>query len=119
MFDNNITLDTTVFSLVKELPTSSLRRDATQPLDNPVGVTVSHEVSKAGRVSSVIYFDDEKIVDVGGVPVPSLVRVQMKVTYNPLEGRTDIDSVLQKGIDVIESFTGDATNVTKFTNLEH
>jgi hypothetical protein len=119
MYNNDLTLDTTVYSLIQERPTSSVRRDASKPLDNPVGFTISHETSKNGKISSVFYFDDEKIVDVAGVPVSSNARVQFKISYNPTEGRTDLTTALQKGIDVLESFLADPTNVTKFLNLEH
>jgi len=120
MFNNDVTLDTTTYSLVSERPTSSLRRDATQPLDNPVSVTISHETSNNGKVSSVIYFDDDKIATTaeGGV-VSSLARAQFKLTYNPNEGRDDLTAVLQKGIDVIESFLADPNNISKFLNKEH
>lgn len=119
MYNNDLTLDTTIFSLVSEKPTSSIRRVATQPLDNPVGVTISHEVAKNGKVSSVIYIDDEKTITTSDNVVSSMARVQLKITYNPDEGRSDLTTVIEKGVAVMQSFLSGTGNVTKLLNQEH
>jgi hypothetical protein len=120
MYTNDLALDTTTFSLVTERPTSSLRADATAALDNPSLCNISHETAKNGKVSSVIYFDDDKIsTDANGIVTSSLVRTQFKVAYNPNEGRTDIETVIARQIVLLQAFLNGAGNVDKFVNKEH
>lgn len=119
-YNNDLTLGTTTFSLISERPTSSLRADGTATLDNPSFSTISHETAKSGKVSSVIYFDDEKVLTApDGAVESSLVRSQFKISYDPTQGRTDIEAVVAAQIALLVAFLGDAGNVTKFLNKEH
>lgn len=119
MYDNNITLDTSVYALVQETSTKSIRKDASKPLDNPVSLSIAHEKANNGKISSVIIFDDDKVVVGTDNVLSSLARCQFKITYNPNEGRDDLSTAINKGIAVLQAFLTDTGNVTKFLNQEH
>jgi hypothetical protein len=107
------------FSLVSTRATSSLRNDITQPLDEPRVLTVSHDVQKNGRVSSVVYIDDtQNVISSSTLPIASGVRVQLKLQYNPAEGRTDIAVTLAEIYGQLKEIL-DAGNFAKVLNKEH
>lgn len=115
-----MTIDTSDFSLVTQRSQSSVRRDATAPVENPVSLITSHETAKSGRVSSVVYFDDEKlVVTEDGVSVPSNIRTQFKISYDPTSGRNDIETVLARQLVLINTFLAYAPYMDKLLNQEH
>lgn len=120
MYTNDLALDTSTFSLISEKPTSSTRADAAATVDNPSLVFIGHEKAKTGRVNSVVYFDDDKIItQPTGTVVSSSVRTQFKISYNPSEGRTDIETVIARQIVLLQAFLAGAGNVDKLLNQEH
>jgi hypothetical protein len=121
MLTSDLTTTTPVatFSAISTRATSTLRSDAAQPLDEPRIVTVSHETQKNGKVSSVIYIDDTKNVLSGVTVVPSLCRVQLKLQYNPLEGRVDIDATMAELYAQLTEIVSTGTNFDKILNKEH
>lgn len=118
MLDANIVTLTSTYNLTTTRPTSSIRSDSAKPLDNPRVMTVSHDIAKSGRVSSVVYIDDTLTTVVAGVASSSNVRVQLKLSYNPLEGRTDIASDIAVIYAELKEFLTPA-NLTKILNKEH
>lgn len=119
MYASDITLGTTTFSLRTQRVNSSIRSDATQPLNEPNTLTISHDVAGSGRVSSAVMLDDVKVVQVGtSSPVADTVRVMLKVQYNPVSGRVDIDDDVNALIAELVAFLGTPANVVKLLNRE-
>lgn len=123
MFNPDITLGSATFSLVRQRENSSLRRDPAAALETPQSLTISHETAKNGRVSSVIYFDHDEVIDCDstcGIPGASAnIRTQFKISYNPSDGIVDIDTILAKQLAEMELWLVAADNMTKFRNKEH
>lgn len=119
MLDSSLTTPTSTYSTISVRPTSTLRSDAARPLINPRTLTVSHDVAKSGRVSSVIYIDDiATVLSPDAQPKTSSIRGQLKISYNPVEGRTDIASDIAEIIEEIKTILSPA-NLTKILNKEH
>lgn len=117
--DLSTTVPVATFSLVSQRATSSLRADPAMPLEEPRTLTISHETQKNGRVASVIYIDDLQTVTSSSVlPTLSSVRLQLKLQYNPTEGRTDLDTVIPEIYAQLKEILTTA-NLTKFLNKEH
>ena len=119
MLNQDITLGTSVYSLITQRATSSLRSDASRALDLPVSLTVAHETASSGRISSAAYLDSDEVVeDANGVPSTDTVRVMLKLQYNPLSGRTTTETELLRLRDQVIAFISDATNWDKMLNKE-
>lgn len=117
MFTPDLVLGTATYSLTAQRVNSSIRGDASQPLSEPNLLTISHENAKNGRRSSVIILDDTKIVG-GTTIVPSTVRTLLKLQFNPLEGRTDIETALAAQIAEVVEFLSNPALVAKILNQE-
>lgn len=66
-------------------------------LTAPQTIDFKHEANKSGLVNSVVIFkDNAKVTPESKF---SEVKLQVKLTYNPLEGRTDIEAVLLRQLD--------------------
>lgn len=119
----DVTLGLAVYSATVTRPTSTIRNDSSQPIDEPIALTISHETAKNGKVSSVVYIDiSEKVPCTSTCQVtPGLsnVRGQFKLSYNPLDGATDLAAHTALAIEQIKLFLGDAALVAKFMNKEH
>lgn len=121
-FPSEITIDTNVYASTVVKPRSTLRSDATASLDAPATLLISHEISAAGRVSSVGILDS-------GYPVPcdtvcgtsssiEFNRVMLKVVYDPSKGQATQKDELTAMITEMITFFGDLDNITKFLNQE-
>lgn len=77
-------------------------------------LTVSHTTAKSGVVNSVVYIDDKRTTD--PLKNPSNVRMQIKVQYNPLEGRTDTLATLNSLKADLDAFF--AANLGSILNKE-
>lgn len=107
------------YSLVTQRALSSLRTDSSRSLENPATLNVSHEVQKDGKVSSVVYLDDiATLVATDTKPIVDDIRVQFKVQYNPSNGRTDTEAVLNNLLSQLTTFLGVADNWNRFLNKE-
>jgi hypothetical protein len=120
MFTDDITLqDATasdqVYSRVSSTSNSSIRRDATRPLDQPMALTISHETSKdKKRVNSAVMLD-KTVLDSGDSVTLGNARVLFKLSYD-VEQITASD--LSEMIDEVVEFLSSA-NQTKLLNKEH
>jgi hypothetical protein len=120
MFLPDITLDTTkVYSLVTQRALSSVRSNAAQPLTEPNTLSISHENANNGRRSSVVIFDDTKVVVTAGeLPITDVVRVLFKVQFNPFSGRTTTAEDIAQLIVELSDFLSVPANMTKLLNAE-
>lgn len=118
MFNADVTLDTTTYSLVSQYPQSSLRSDASQPVSEPLTMKISHETSKAGRRSSVILLTDTAVVTTGASNVKDDVVAMFKVQYNPFSGRTTNEADILALVDQLKLFLADPANIDKILNQE-
>lgn len=118
MFQSDITIGTNTFSKVVVRPMSSSYADNNQTLTNPRILQISHEVAKSGRVSTAVILDDTANVAVGTSLVASNVRVLTKISYNPLEGRADLDAAIKAAIVELNTFLSAEANVAKLLNKE-
>ena len=120
MYDSDIVLDTTkTYSLTTTRPLSSVRSDAAQPVSEPNLLTISHENANSGRRSSVVIFDDTKVVaSAGEIPVTDNIRLMLKVQYNPFSGRTTSTADINQQIVELVDFLSVPANVTKLLNQE-
>lgn len=117
--DISTTTPIATFSLVSQRATSSLRSDAAQPVDEPRTLTVSHEVQTNGKVSTAVFLDDVGNVSSITNAMSSSVRVLLKFQYNPLEGRTDLDTVVPELITQLVEILESPNFVDKLMNKEH
>lgn len=121
---NDITLNVdTTYSRTRTGASSGTFSDASAPVSSPQSFFVGHETAKNGRVSSVVQFDHAAIVDTSstaccGELESDLVRVQVKLMYNPIKGRTDIDTKIVELRDDAVAFISDAANWAKLLNKE-
>jgi hypothetical protein len=122
MFTPDITIGTNVYSLTSQRTNSSLRSDPSTGLDNPNLMTISHEVAKNGKVSSVVILDSEVVVPCTDTctitPASDTIRLQLKVQYNPLIGRTDTATEIERLRVLLVTFASNATSFAKFLNKE-
>lgn len=97
MLSNDITINTHTYALQTQRVNSSIRGNAAKPLDNPETMSIAHEVLKSGRVNSVLMFDnDRKVAPTSTCSTGSsdTIKVQFKISYNPLGGRDDVEATL-------------------------
>lgn len=118
MYPSDITIGSDTFSRTVTRPTSSAYSDNNQSLSNPRTLTISHETSKSGRVSSAVILDDTATVTVGNTNVADNIRILVKVSYNPLGGRADLTAKVKEAIAQLVAFAGVEGNVTKLLNKE-
>lgn len=119
MYTSDITIGTNTYSLTTQRASSSVRSDASQPLESPVMLNVGHEVGKLGRVSTVVYLDSmETLTGEDGIPKDDTVRAQFKIQYDPTLGRVGLETEIERLRDQLIAFLGDATNWTKLLNKE-
>lgn len=117
MFTPDIVVGTTTYSLRAQRMASSVRGDSTQPVSEPRLLTISHETAKNGKVSSIMMIDDTAVVSSGAVASSDTIRVLLKLQYNPLSGRTDIEATVNSAIDDLKALLIPA-NITKLFNKE-
>lgn len=118
MYTADITLNTKTYTLKAQRATSSVRGVSSRPVAEPLNLTISNETAKNGRVSSVIMIDDVKVVQVGtSIPTADTIRALLKIQYNPMSGRANIDTVVQALCADIVAFATPA-NITKLLNKE-
>lgn len=119
MYASDITLGTTLYSLRTQRVNSSVRADPTQNLKEPKTLTISHDVAGSGRVSSAVILDDIAVVQIGASsPQSDAVRVMLKLQYNPLSGRADIEATVAAQLAELVAFMGTPANITKLLNRE-
>lgn len=120
---NDIVLDGQTFSLVSNTANSSLRKDPARDAVSPATLRIASETTKNGQINSVIQLVDATLVPCGTgcsiVPLMSEVKLQLKLSYNPLEGRTDIDTAITDLRADLTAFMADTSLMTKFLNQEH
>lgn len=120
MFANTLTLDTHNYDLVSQSPYRSMRSDATKPVSEPSTLTISHEVAKTGRRSSVVILDDNAVINSGTSITKDSIKSQFKIQFNPYSGRTaaDIETTINEQIAQLQAFISVPGNIDKFLNLE-
>lgn len=118
MFANTLTLNTHNYDLVSQSPYRSMRSDATKPVNEPSTLTISHEVAKNGRRSSVVILDDNAVINSGTLITKDSIKAQFKIQFNPYSGRTDIEATISELITELTAFLAVPANVDKFLNLE-
>jgi hypothetical protein len=119
MYTPDITLDTRTYSLKSQRTASSVRSDASAPVSEPNLLTISHETAKNGRVSSVIILEDQAVItSVSTTPLVDSIKCQFKLQYNPLVGRTDVETVILDLIAKLSAGINDSAFIDKFLNQE-
>ena len=83
-------------------------------------LTISHEKQANGKINSVVYIDSNAAIPSGvtGYEVYDTIRLQLKLSRNPLSGRSDTltePAVLRAAL---VDFVNDAALWTKFLNQE-
>lgn len=118
MYTSDITIGTETYALRTQRVNSSVRAEISQPVSEPRLLTISHETSKSGRVSSVVMIDDSKVVQIGSsAPTVDTMRALLKIQYNPLSGRTGVEAEIKAMIAALAAFATDA-NISKLLNQE-
>lgn len=122
-FLNDITLDTNkLYSRILTGRNSGGWSDVAANLDSPRTFTISHETAKNGRVNSVVYFDVADFIacdtTCGSTPTTSTARVQLKLSYNPKEGYTALDTDIDAIKALLSEFINDSGRWAKFKNKE-
>lgn len=118
MFLNSLTIGTDTFDKQTIRPLSATYVDNNQTLSNPRSLTISHEIGKSGQVATAVILDDNAIVPIGNSNVTDKVRVLFKIQYNPLQGRTGLDTAIKAAIVQLTGFMSDSANVVKLLNKE-
>ena len=124
MLSSDITTTTTparTLSLVSQRPTSSLRSDANALLEEPFNMVVSHETNvKTGKVSSLVSFDSSKpgSPDTDGNVAVDIIKVQLKLVYNPTVGRTGVEDSVLHLYDLLADFMAQTDVKNKLLNKE-
>lgn len=94
---------------------STVRRDASRPLDQPMALTVSHETTKDGKRVNTAVMLDKTVLDSGDNVTLGNARVLFKLSYDVQQLTS---SELQEMIDEVKEFLS-ASNCTKLFNKEH
>ena len=120
MFTDSIVLqDSTpadqTYDRVSSTSTSSVRRDATRELDQPMALTISHETSKDQKHVNTAVMLDKTVLDAGDSVTLGNARVLVKLSYD-VEQITAAD--IAEMVDEVKEFLS-AANVTKLLNKEH
>lgn len=117
MFSPNLTAKSRTYTLRAQRMSSSVRGDATQLVSEPRLLTISHETAKNGKVASVMMIDDTAVVSNGTTVSSDTIRILFKIQYNPLSGRTDIETVINSAIEELKELLS-TENTTKLLNKE-
>lgn len=93
----------------------TVRRDASMPLDQPMALTISHEVTKdKKRVNSAVMLD-RTVLDSGDSVTLGTARILFKMSY-------DVEQItsthLQEMVEEVKELLSTA-NITKLLNQEH
>lgn len=97
MLLNTITLDGVVFDKITFVKNESTYSSESNALTDPKRLRVSHNVRKNGIVDTLIQSEHQArpVAPDGTTLLPfSAVRAQLKISYNPFEGRQDIQAAL-------------------------
>jgi hypothetical protein len=119
---SDLTLGTVTYSSTVIKSNSTLRANAARPIEDPEVLTISHEIAKNGKVSSVILIDDNEALPCTttcNTPTTSNVRAMFKLQYNPLDGRAGLVTSITYVINQLQLALNDATVMAKFVNKEH
>lgn len=119
-FVDKITLQDSVpadqeYDKVSSTTNSTIRRDATRPLDQPMALTISHEVSKDKKKVNTAVMLDKTVLDSGDSVTLGNSRILVKFTYD-VEQISAAD--ISEQVEEIKEFLS-AGNVTKLLNREH
>lgn len=93
MLQNTLTLSTVVFDKITTSKNESTYSAEAVVLTEPQRLRISHNIRKTGVVDTLVQSEHHKRPTIAGseVLLPfSSVRVQFKMSYNPVEGREDI-----------------------------
>lgn len=118
MFANTLTLNSKNYDLVSQNPYRSMRSDSSKPVNEPTTLTISHEVAKNGRRSSVVILDDNAVINSGTMITKDSIKAQFKIQFNPYSGRADIEAKINELIVELTDFVSVPANIDKFLNLE-
>jgi hypothetical protein len=119
VFNDDITLtnaDTTsqTMSAIIKNSRSTVRKDASQPLDEPQALTISHEVSKDKKRQNSAVILDRTVLDADEVTLGNL-RVVVRVSFDTGQiTEAMIQEAIAKQIEFLTT-----ANVTKLVNGEH
>jgi len=118
MYPNTLTLNTHNYDLVSSAPYRTVRSDASQPIAEPSTLTISHEVAKNGRRSSVVILDDIAVINSGTSITKDSIKAQFKLQFNPYSGRAVFETTINSLIGQLTAFVSVPANIDKFLNLE-
>jgi hypothetical protein len=118
MYNSRITIGTTNFDLVSQMPYRSMRSNAARSINEPQTLTVSHETAKSGLRSSVIILEDVKVLNTQTSAIKDSIKAQFKIQFKPYSGRTDIEVTIGELISALSAFVADPDNVDKLLNQE-
>lgn len=122
-FPQDITLDTSVYSLTVQRPTSSVRSVASLPTGKDEILQISHETSKDGRRSSVFILEDNVVLECDAnacspKSTRSTCKLMLKLQYNPLDGNSNQAAAIADLRAQMQLLIDDNTLWPKFLNLE-
>jgi len=118
MLPQDITLNTQLYSTTTTSGARTVRSIAGLALERDVLLTTSHEVSKAGRVSSVHILDTNTVLTPGEVSITDNVKMLFKLQYNPKSGNAAIATEIASQRIAMQELLADDSLFSKFLNLE-
>lgn len=118
MYANRLTVGTTNYDLVSQMPYRSIRANAARPVSSPATLTIAHEETKSGVRNSVIVLDDSVVLNNGTTITKDTIKAQLKLSFKPLSGRADVEAVLSEMINTLTAFISVPENLDKFLNKE-
>jgi hypothetical protein len=121
MFPSDIVIGTRTFSKVSQDITSSVYSDRDVTAPEEAILTISHQVTKAGRVNSAAILYEKKLTGgfyANGDPVFDEFTKLSKQS-SPENTALDKDTILNDMTTLVTTFDADATTRVLLNNLEH
>lgn len=119
MLDQSLILNRPeAYTLTKQYSNKSIRSVAEQPLTAPNLLTVSHEVTKSGRVSTALIFEDIETLTTATGIIADSVKVFVKLQYSPFAGRADVKLAIKAQILELVALLNNTAIVDKVLNQE-
>ena len=105
--DNNLTIDTLVFTLSYSDKTGSLRREVSRGANLPETMQVKHQtytdtVTKRAGVQSVLIFEYTKALADGSIAVVARATLKVQSLTDSNVGTTEIQKVLSRVVGTIQ-----------------
>lgn len=121
MLNPDITLNTTLYSTTVVKPTSTVRSVPALSANTTKLMTISHESSSIGRISTAVILDhtERRPNSVTGLDSIDALRTLVKFQYNPNGSRSDLVADRAEQVAQLILFLQDSANLDKIFNQEH